>query len=240
MLRIVSCYLSEEYAVTTGDLWARTIVIGKNDQFVCGERINWFEKRMMCFNLIINHLPFGRYFCISFIPNAMDKKYDEKKLQLSMNKLINIEFNGYLITTNKEAMQPASIHRWLSQEAYWCKNIPFETVKTAFDHSFCIGILKDDQQIGYARLITDYAVFAYLADVYVEPAHRGIGLSKKMMEILINLDWVKKLRGIKLATQDAHSLYKQFGFGPLAHPETMMEISRPKIYSDTNIIQVGC
>ncbi len=147
---------------------------------------------------------------------------------------VTISYNGYTITTDKQLMNINDVHHWLSTEAYWCKNIPFDVVKTAFDNSYCIGILKDGRQVGYARFITDYAVFAYLADVYVEEAHRGLGLSKKMMEVLMNLDWVKTLRRLTLATLDAHGLYEQFGFKQPALPERLMEITRPAIYGDNS------
>jgi GNAT superfamily N-acetyltransferase len=146
---------------------------------------------------------------------------------------ITITYNGYTITTDKALMRVEDVHLWLSTEAYWCKRIPFDVVKTAFDNSYCIGILKDGRQVGYARFVTDYSVFAYLADVYVAEAHRGQGLSKKMMEILMGLDWVQKLRRISLATVDAHGLYEQFGFKQPAIPERLMEIIRPNIYSPT-------
>lgn len=151
-------------------------------------------------------------------------------------QIINIDFNGYLVTTDKSLLQPEAIHRWLSTESYWAKHIPFSVVKTAFDNSYCIGILKDGAQIGYARFITDYATFAYLADVYVEEPHRGLGLSKKMMEILMEQDWVKGLRRLMLATLDAHGLYARFGFHAPAIPDRCMEITRPVIYGDTNTV----
>jgi GNAT superfamily N-acetyltransferase len=148
---------------------------------------------------------------------------------------ITIDYKGYTITTDKSQMIVKDIHQWLSTEAYWCKNIPLDVVQTAFDNSFCIGILKDGKQVGYARFITDYAIFAYLADVYVEEPHRGIGLSKKMMDILMNLDWMNGLRVIKLATLDAHGLYEQFGFKKsLSESDRNMEIIRPNVYGDNN------
>ena len=143
---------------------------------------------------------------------------------------ITFEFEGYTITTIKAQMQIAQIHKWLSEQSYWAANIPYDTVKTAIENSFCIGVLLNDEQVGLARLITDYAVYGYLADVYIVEAHRGKGLSKKMMETVFNLDWVKKLRGVKLATKDAHTLYEKVGFSSLKFPERMMEISRPDIY----------
>jgi GNAT superfamily N-acetyltransferase len=141
-----------------------------------------------------------------------------------------LEHKGYLITTDKSLMKPEQIHDWLSKESYWSQHIPYTVVKNAFDHSFCAGILRDDEQIGYARLITDYATFAYLADVYVKEAHRGHGLSKKMVELLMEQDWVKGLRRIMLATMDAHGLYEQFGFQEPKFPKRLMEIVRPAVY----------
>ena len=146
---------------------------------------------------------------------------------------ITIDYKGYTITTDKSLMRVDDIHQWLSTEAYWCRNIPMSYVKTAFENSFCIGVLKDGKQIGYARFVTDYAVFAYLADVFVSEPHRAIGLSKKMMEILMNLDWVKKIRVIKLGTLDAHGLYEQFGF-KRSTSERNMDLIRPDIYGDNS------
>lgn len=149
---------------------------------------------------------------------------------------VTIDYKGYIITTDKSLMRTEDIHQWLSTEAYWCKNIPFSVVQTAFDNSFCIGIIKDGRQVGYARFVTDYAVFAYLADVFVTEQHRGLGLSKKMMEVLMDMDWVKNLRGVMLATLDAHGLYKQFGFEAYKKPERIMAIARPHIYGDNNSV----
>jgi GNAT superfamily N-acetyltransferase len=146
----------------------------------------------------------------------------------------NISHGNYLITTDKSKMHLADIHEWLSTEAYWSKGVPYHIVEQAFNHSFCIGILHQGHQVGYARLMTDYAVFAYLADVYILKAHRGQGLSKLMMKTLMELDWVKGLRVIMLATQDAQGLYSQFGFTKPEHPERIMHIRRPDIYGVIN------
>lgn len=143
-----------------------------------------------------------------------------------MNTLIHIEYKGYTITTDKQLMDVQAIHKWLSEQSYWVKGIPFEKVKGGFDHSFCIGVLKDGNQIGYARLITDYYTIAYLADVYIVEEHRGIGLSKKMLDILMDIDWVKGLRKILLGTLDAHKLYTRYGFEQIAHPDRWMETEK--------------
>jgi len=143
---------------------------------------------------------------------------------------ITVNFKEYVITTDKSRMKVRDVHQWISEQSYWAKGIPFNTFRKSFDHSYCIGALAGDRQIAFARLITDYAVFGYLADVYVEEAYRGKGISKKMMEILFGLDWVKNLRGIKLGTKDAQGLYLQYGFTECKHPERNMEIARPDIY----------
>ncbi|XZF16171.1 GNAT family N-acetyltransferase [Chitinophagaceae bacterium MMS25-I14] len=140
------------------------------------------------------------------------------------------EYNGYTITTDKGLMKPEQVHRWLAEESYWAQHIPYELVKGAFDNSFCIGVLHGEEQIGYARLITDYATFAYLADVFIMDEHRGKGLSKQMIQTLLELDWVKGLRRIMLATMDAHGLYEQFGFTEPKFPKRLMEITRQGIY----------
>jgi GNAT superfamily N-acetyltransferase len=147
---------------------------------------------------------------------------------------ITIDYKGYTISTDKRLLKVEDVHHWLSQKSYWCKDVPFEVVKTSFDHSHCIGAIKEGRQIAFARFVTDYAVFAYLADVYVEESHRGIGISKKMMEILMDQKWVHGLRRIMLATLDAHGLYKQFGFSAPHKPERLLEIVRPAIYGDVN------
>lgn len=144
---------------------------------------------------------------------------------------ITTVYSGYTITTDKSQLIIKDIHQWLSEEAYWCKGIPLDRVKTAFDNSYCIGAVIDGRQIAYARLVTDYATFAYLADVYVAEAHRGKGISKKMMEILFEQDWVMRLRRMMLATINAHGLYRQYGFSECKYPERLMEkLLPPDIY----------
>ena len=147
---------------------------------------------------------------------------------------VTIDYNGYCITTDKGRMKMYDAHKWISEVSYWAKGIPFDTFKISFDNSYCIGAIKDGRQVAYARLITDYATFGYLSDVYVEEAHRGLGISKKMMQILFEQDWVKKLRHLALATTDAHKLYTQFGFTPLKAPEKYMQMLRPGIYEQQN------
>lgn len=136
----------------------------------------------------------------------------------------------YEIRTGFENMDVKAVRRFLSSESYWAKGIPFETVEKSLENSFCVGIFTENEQAGFARLVTDYATFAYLADVYVMKNHRGKGLSKLMMDFIMNLDFMEGLRRILLATLDAHLLYKQFGFNVIQSPERFMEIKKMNIY----------
>jgi GNAT superfamily N-acetyltransferase len=138
---------------------------------------------------------------------------------------VSIEFDGYLITTDKRLMNLGDIHKWLSEEAYWSKGIPYETVSTQFENSFCIGAIIGNRQIAFARLVTDYAIFGYLADVYVIEAHRGKGISRQMMDMLFGLDWVRGLRRVMLKTTNAHGLYRKYGFTECKASESLMEFS---------------
>ena len=140
--------------------------------------------------------------------------------------------SSYHIQTGYENMDLKAIHRYLSGESYWAKGIPKETVEQALRHSFCVGVFFGSEQVGFARLITDYTTFAYLADVYILEAHRGKGLSKMLMQYLMNLDWTQKLRRMMLVTLDAHSLYSGFGFHTPEFPERVMERRGIKTYSD--------
>lgn len=138
---------------------------------------------------------------------------------------------NYRLKTGFDQMDLDVIHNYLSRESYWAGNIPFPVVETSLKNSWCIGAFdENDRQAGFARLITDYATFAYLADVFVLDAYRGQGISKAMMEHMMEQPWVKALRRCMLATVDAHGLYLQYGFVPLDKPERFMEISRPGLY----------
>lgn len=141
-----------------------------------------------------------------------------------------IQHNGYTITSDKSLLQLSAIHKWLSEESYWAKGVPIDIVQQSVHNSFAIGILKDDEQVGFARVVTDYTTFGYLADVYVTGPHRGQGLSKVMMQFIMQQEWMNGLRRTMLATRDAHTLYEQFGFTTVAKPERLMEIVKPNPY----------
>ncbi|HMG14997.1 MAG TPA: GNAT family N-acetyltransferase [Saprospiraceae bacterium] len=145
---------------------------------------------------------------------------------------INATYKDYLFSSDKNLMQWSFIHSWISKESYWAMNIPIETVMIAGENSYCIGVFDNGSQIGYTRIITDYATFAYLADVFIIKEHRAKGLSKYIMELIMNLDWIKGLRRLMLTTLDAQELYNQFGFHPPLYPERIMEIRRDNIYGN--------
>jgi GNAT superfamily N-acetyltransferase len=135
----------------------------------------------------------------------------------------------YTLSTNPDRLDLATIRRYLS-EVYWSQGIPFEVVERAFRNSLVFGIYQGEAIVGWSRLITDYATFAYLADVFILPEHRGSGLSKWMMACVVGHPELQGLRRWMLATRDAHNLYAQFGFVPIAAPERWMERHFPDVY----------
>ena len=140
----------------------------------------------------------------------------------------------YSISTDKEKLQLTVIHHYLSVESYWAKHIPLEIVEQSIENSLCFGIYLKNEQIGFARVITDYASFGYLADVFILEAHRGKGLSKRLMEYIMAHPKLQGLRRFCLATRDAHSLYTQFGFKAIVKPENFMEIKHDNFYTPKN------
>ena len=143
--------------------------------------------------------------------------------------------DGYLISTDQSKLQIDRIHDYLCYESYWAKNIPIDVVRTSVQSSFGIGVyhIETGKQIAFARLVTDYSVFGYLADVYVLESHQGKGLGKAMMGFLMEESFVKRLRTTTLLTLDAHALYRKFGFETPKNPGQAMEIRRPGIYGDS-------
>lgn len=137
--------------------------------------------------------------------------------------------DDYTISADPQLLDPAAIHAYLTR-SYWSPGISLDTVKRAMDHSLCFGLYHGGAQVGYARVVTDQTTFAYLADVYVLEAHRGRGLSKRLVAAVQAHPALQGLRRFLLATQDAHGLYAQFGFKPLANPTRMMEVLNPDAY----------
>lgn len=136
----------------------------------------------------------------------------------------------YEISTNRVRMDVDAIHAYLSQ-SYWAEGIPREVVARSVRGSLCFGVFHRGAQVGFARVVTDAATFAYLADVYILDAHRGRGLAKELMDAVMEHPKLQGLRRWSLVTRDAHGLYAKFAFTPLASPDGHMEILRRGIYS---------
>ena len=137
----------------------------------------------------------------------------------------NFRKGQYLISTDKARLDIKVIHGFLSN-SYWAKNRTLKTIKISIKNSLCFGLYFKGRQTGFARVITDYATFAYLADVFILEEHRGRGLSKWLMEVILNYGEIQNLRRWFLATKDAHKLYEKFGFTSLKEPDKLMEIFR--------------
>lgn len=136
------------------------------------------------------------------------------------------------ISTDKSKLDLILIHRFLSEESYWAKNIPFAIVKASIDNSLCFGLYDDDKQVGFARVVSDFSVFAYLADVFIVPGYRGKGLSKQLLQFIVAYPALQGLRRWMLATADAHELYKKYGFKELAKPSQFLEIVCHSLYEN--------
>lgn len=139
--------------------------------------------------------------------------------------------NQFTISTDKSRLKLDSIHEFLSTKAYWCLNIPKETVATAIEHSLCFGVYEGDRQIGFARVISDFSTIAYLGDVYILEEYRGHGLSKWLLEVIMTYPDLQGLRRWILLTGDAHGLYRQFGWTDIADPTKWMELHNKNVYS---------
>jgi GNAT superfamily N-acetyltransferase len=130
------------------------------------------------------------------------------------------------ITTDPARLDLDVVHGFLAT-SYWAAGIPREIVERAVRHSLCFGAFAGDRQVGFARVISDYATYAYISDVFVVPSHRGRGVGKQLMAAIMAHPDLQHLRRWTLFTRDAHRLYRQFGFGEPHHPERLMEILSP-------------
>lgn len=136
-----------------------------------------------------------------------------------------------LISDDPALLDRALIHRFLAERSYWAKGVPREVVERALDHSLCLGIFEGGRQLGFARVVTDYATFAWLADVFIVEEERGRGLSKRLVAAILTHPRLQGLKRIMLGTLDAHGLYARFGFTPLKNVERFMEILQPNAYN---------
>jgi GNAT superfamily N-acetyltransferase len=138
--------------------------------------------------------------------------------------------NEFTVSTDKSRLQIEVIQKFLTEDSYWANNRTLEQTKTALENSLCFGVYFENRQIGFARVVTDFATFAYLGDVFILTEFRGRGLSKWLMEVMISHPRLQGLRRWILATKDAHGLYSQFGFHGLKFPERWMELPAPNAY----------
>jgi len=134
------------------------------------------------------------------------------------------------ITTDRSLLDVGAVHAFLTH-SYWAKGIPRETVERAIANSLCFGMFDRGRQVGFARVISDFATYAYLADVFVIEDYRGQGLATWLMECIVEHPALQGLRRWALATKDAHALYSKFGFTPLAAPDRWMERHDPAVYT---------
>ncbi len=130
---------------------------------------------------------------------------------------------GYNIDTEKSLLNLDYIYNFLTQESYWAKGLPRKNFETSINESICFGVYYKEKQIGFARVISDKSTFAYLADVFIDKEYRGLGLSKWLLQIIINYKDFEGIRRFLLGTADAHQLYQKFGFEPLNKPDRFLE-----------------
>jgi GNAT superfamily N-acetyltransferase len=136
----------------------------------------------------------------------------------------------FLISTDRARLDRSVIHDFL-KSSYWAPKVPRAIVDRSIDNALCFGVYEASRQVGFARIISDFATFAYLADVFVLESHRGRGLGVWLIETIRNHPNLQNLRRWMLVTRDAHGLYLKFGFTSLSHPERLMEIVDPEVYN---------
>lgn len=137
-----------------------------------------------------------------------------------MEKLLG----AHLISTDRTRLDLDAIHTYLSEKSYWARGRSFDQISTAIENSVPFGLYHGAEQVGFARVVSDWATFAWLADVYVLPEHRGLGLGKALVTTALEHPSVRGLPRVMLATADAHGLYARHGFAPLAAVERFMAV----------------
>jgi GNAT superfamily N-acetyltransferase len=137
--------------------------------------------------------------------------------------IVEHQRGNYVVSTDKARLDVALVHDYLSHTAYWALGRPLTIVQRSIEHSLCFGVYEGEHQVGFARVVTDYATFAWLCDVFVLESHRGLGLGKWLVECIITHPELRGLRAFLLATRDAHELYRRYGdFEAIAMPEKLM------------------
>ena len=147
-----------------------------------------------------------------------------------MTAMVVMDTGTFLISTDRSKLDLDVIQRFLSR-SYWAEGIPRETVARSIENSLCFGVYNGAEQVGFARVISDFATYAYVADVFILEPYRGRGLAKELMATIMAHPKLQGLRRWSLGTRDAHGLYEQFGFARVENPaRTMMEIADPDVY----------
>jgi GNAT superfamily N-acetyltransferase len=153
-----------------------------------------------------------------------------ESLQSEVRELQRGEFT---VSTDPALIELDLVHGFLTN-SYWAKDIPREVVARSIENSLCFGLYSQGKQVGFARVISDYATYAYIGDVFVLESFRCQGLGKWLMECIMQHPRLQGLRRWSLITRDAHGLYAQLGFEPLKKPQNCMELHRPDVYQQPN------
>ena len=149
-------------------------------------------------------------------------------------KSVEYSRGEFTVSTDRSRLDLKLVHDFL-RASYWAKDIPRDVFVKSVENSLCFGVYEGPGQIGFARVITDYATFAYLADVFIIESHRRRGLANFLMECIVQHPQLQGLRRWTLATRDAHQLYAKFGFKPLGRPDRFMELHNPEVYKKAAI-----
>lgn len=194
-------------------------LIAQGDLLVSGQGLNWW-KILLTYVVPFAVASFGTYSAL---------RHSQADLRLPATGETHIS-SGIEVSFDRARFNADIVHRMLSQ-SYWSPGIPLETVKFAIQNSLCAGAYAPDgTQVGFARLVTDRATFAYLCDVIVDEDWRGNGIGTLLVRTMMGQPFVAGLRRVMLATRDAHSVYEPFGFAAPSAPQSFMEIVRPDIY----------
>lgn len=145
-------------------------------------------------------------------------------------KTYEVREGDVVVSDDRSLLDRALVHRFLSERSYWAKGVSCEVVERSIEHSLCFGVYRAGRQVGFARVVSDFATFAWLADVFIVEEERGRGLSKRLVAAILAHPQLQGLRRFLLGTLDAHGLYAQFGFEPIKEVERFMEIRRPNPY----------
>lgn len=142
--------------------------------------------------------------------------------------IVNEQRGDYVISTDRTRLDLEVVHDYLSNQSYWAVGRSLETIRRSIENSVSFGLYEGDKQVGFARVVTDYATFAWVADVFVLESARGRGLGTWLVEVILAHPDLRGFRRWTLATKDAHELYRKFGFSELKRPERWMERRDPE------------